>query len=53
MGMRGMSRMNGKTERVANEKDCALDRRRSVWLWILTGFLTLIFTGLAVVFHYP
>ena len=50
LGMRGMHRMNGETCPVPTPEDREADRRRSFRLWILTGVLTLVWTGLAVVF---
>ncbi len=53
MGMRGMHRMNGTTLPVATREERDADRRRSLRLWLLIGFLTLALTALAVITPIP
>jgi len=53
MGMRGMHRMNGKTQQVQAQKDCAADRARSIRLWLLSIVVTLVLTGFAFLVPHP
>ena len=53
MGMRGMQCMNGETHPVATDEDRRADRRRALRLWLLIAVLTVVGTGLTIVFPYP
>ena len=51
--MRGMHRMNGETYPVPTREKRESDRRRSLRLWLVAGFVTLALTGLAIILPFP